>query len=128
MAKHHYSRQREMIYQQLKSTTEHPTAESIYRILKVDQPNLSLGTVYRNLNHLVEEGRIVRIPFDVDRYDGNASEHSHFYCGTCGRLYDVNLDIEQNLDEIVSDMGYQVDRHELIFKGVCSHCLKETVA
>ena len=78
-----YSRQRELIYRTLKASHEHPTAEMIYQALKPTNPNLSLGTVYRNLNLLVEEGIIARMSFQVERYDADLSPHAHFACSCC---------------------------------------------
>ena len=66
MAAKRYSRQRELIYQALRDTKEHPTADMIYQALRPEHPTLSLGTVYRNLNVLSSDGRIVRMPFSVD--------------------------------------------------------------
>ena len=64
-----YSKQRELIYNALLESAHHPTAEELYNLLKPTAPSLSLGTVYRNLNLLVEEGRAVRLPFATNRYD-----------------------------------------------------------
>ena len=83
MAATRYSRQRELIYQALQSTKEHPTADMIYQALKPENPSLSLGTVYRNLNLLASEGRIVRIPSSVDHYDGDTSPHSSSCSPAC---------------------------------------------
>lgn len=58
-----YSRQRELIYRALLASKAHPTADMVYQMLKPENPNLSLGTVYRNLNLLAEEGIVVRMPF-----------------------------------------------------------------
>lgn len=66
MAIKRYSKQRELIYDAVMNTTEHPTAETIYIWLKPDNPALSLGTVYRNLNQLVEEGNVMRLPFQLN--------------------------------------------------------------
>ena len=71
-----YSRQREMIYEAISKSDQHPTAEMVYRWLKPDNPSLSLGTVYRNLNLLTEEGRLVRMPFPVERYDAEIGRAS----------------------------------------------------
>lgn len=75
-----YSRQRELIYAALKGTDQHPTAEMIYQWLKPENPNLSLGTVYRNLNLLADEGAIARMAFPVERYDAETRPHPHFCC------------------------------------------------
>lgn len=123
MSKLRYSRQRELIYDTLKGSKRHPTAEMIYQMLKPENPSLSLGTVYRNLNLLAEEGIILRMPFAVDRYDANTEEHPHFLCKACGNLYDLEMFVGARLDSLVNDLGYQVDRHDLIFRGICKDCV-----
>ena len=117
-----YSHQREIIYEQLSQSREHPSAEQIYQALKPKNPSLSLGTVYRNLNRLAEEGRAVRMPFSTDRYDGCTIPHPHFYCERCGRLYDLEFVLESNPEEAVKKLGYQVERFDMIFRGVCPQC------
>lgn len=123
MSKLRYSRQRELIYDTLKCSKQHPTAEMIYQMLKPENPSLSLGTVYRNLNLLAEEGIILRMPFPVDRYDANTHEHPHFLCKTCGNLYDLEMSVGEKLDDLVNELGYQVERHDLIFRGTCKDCV-----
>lgn len=119
-----YSRKRELLYQKLVETNEHPTAEMLYQWLKPDCPNLSLGTVYRNLHLLVDEGLIVRMPFPVERYDARVHPHAHFLCQNCGRVYDLDeLPYDNILDQTVAGQwGHQVDRHALVFSGVCKIC------
>ncbi|MCI8478844.1 MAG: transcriptional repressor [Oscillospiraceae bacterium] len=118
-----YSRQRELIYQTIKGTDQHPTAEMVYNRLKPDNPSLSLGTVYRNLNLLAEEGLIVRMPFPVDRYDANTKPHSHFLCCQCGCVYDLPVPYDEALDQAASSAsGHQIQRHELLCYGICIHC------
>ena len=82
-----FSRQREIIYEQVRNFPVHPTAEEVYRALKNDNPNLSLGTVYRNLNQLSEAGMLLKIPIadGSDRFDGRADRHYHMICEKCGR-------------------------------------------
>ena len=122
-----YSRQRELIYQKLVETDEHPTAEMLYQCLKPENPNLSLGTVYRNLNLLVAEGIIVRMPFPVERYDAHTHAHSHFRCKVCGRVYDLKkLPYNSGLDQAAAACsGHQVDQHDLVFSGTCSACMQK---
>ena len=122
-----YSRQRELIYQKLVETDEHPTAEMLYQWLKPENPNLSLGTVYRNLNLLAEEGVIVRMPFPVERYDARTHPHPHFRCKACGRVYDMeDLPYDSGLDQAAEQCsGHQVDRHDMVFFGTCSACTKK---
>ncbi|MDF2838395.1 MAG: Peroxide stress regulator PerRNA, family [Evtepia sp.] len=125
MGESRYSKQRELIYDALASTKEHPSAEMIYKELKPSYPSLSLGTVYRNLNFLVEEGRAISIPSTVNRYDATTQDHPHFFCTCCGNLYDLDISMDQTLDEPVESLGYEVHRRDLIFNGLCPHCLKK---
>ena len=118
-----YSRQRELIFEILKHTTAHPTAEMIYQWLKPENPALSLGTVYRNLNFLANEGSIARMAFPVERYDATTAPHPHFCCDGCGSVYDVDLPYDSNLDQLaLTSSGHHVRRHEIIFHGLCSKC------
>lgn len=122
-----YSRQRELIFQRLMDTDEHPTAEMIYNWLKPDNPTLSLGTVYRNLNLLADEGVITRMPFPVERYDANTEPHPHFRCRACGGVYDLEgIEYDGGLDEAAAlCSGHLVDRHDLVFSGTCVHCTQK---
>ena len=83
-----YSRQREAIVQYLTGRTDHPSAETVYQALRQTHPNISLGTVYRNLGVLEENGQLMRIPMDngSDRFDPNVVPHYHFLCRKCGCL------------------------------------------
>lgn len=122
-----YSRQRELIHNQLMATDQHPTAEMLYQWLKPDNPNLSLGTVYRNLNLLADEGAITRMAFPVERYDANTMPHPHFQCRGCGNVYDLEgLPYDGALDAAAAQAsGHLVDRHELIFSGTCVRCTQK---
>ena len=118
-----YSRQRELIYAALKGTDQHPTAEMIYQWLKPENPNLSLGTVYRNLNLLADEGTITRMAFPVERYDYNTAAHPHFCCEVCGAVYDLDLPYDASLDEkALLASGHDVTGHEVLFRGTCVKC------
>lgn len=118
-----YSRQRELIYETLKGTNQHPTAEMVYQWLKPSNPNLSLGTVYRNLNLLADEGSVTRMAFPVERYDANTMPHPHFRCGACGGVYDMDLPYDSALDEqALLTSGHDVQGHEVIFHGTCVNC------
>lgn len=125
MAAKRYSRQRELIYHALQNTREHPTADMLYRALKPENPSLSLGTVYRNLNLLSAEGRITRMPFPVERYDANTSPHPHFACQYCGRVFDLDLPYHQELDRAVAAIGYDVEGHSVLFTGLCPQCAQQ---
>lgn len=127
MAGKRYSRQRELIHSSLLGTTQHPTAEMVYQWLKPENPNLSLGTVYRNLNLLANEGVIRRMPFPVERYDAETRPHPHFQCQACGQIYDLKgLTYDVALDEMASALsGHDVERHDLVFSGTCADCTQK---
>lgn len=97
----------------------------VYNQLKPQHPNLSMGTVYRNLNLLADEGVLIRMPFSVERYDATMEPHSHFRCNCCTRVLDLDLPYDVTLDETVHAVnGYHVTGHALIFEGTCPECLE----
>ena len=120
-----YSKQRELIFNNLKHRYDHPTAEMIYQDLKVDYHHLSLGTVYRNLNELVELGKILRInvPGDSDRFDKMLVKHSHFFCEKCKSILDIN---EINLNDVVNEIeinnNIKILSNQISLYGICSKC------
>ncbi|MCI5824044.1 MAG: transcriptional repressor [Candidatus Gastranaerophilales bacterium] len=117
-----YSKQRELIYEQLKSNPIHPTAEEVYLQLKPHHPNISLATVYRNLNKLAESSIIKKIQgLDAsDRFDHNTHEHYHFICEKCRRVYDVNLELLSYINDKVKDRN--IKSFDLLLKGICNNC------
>ena len=92
-----YSKQRELVMQTVQNLCDHPTAEEIYDAAVKECPGLSLGTVYRNLNSLVDAGRVrrVSIPGKADRFDHTLPWHSHLYCTVCGSVTDAEVDEKQ---------------------------------
>ena len=118
-----YSRQRELIYEALRQTEQHPTAEMIYQWLKPANARLSLRTVYRNLNLLADEGAIRRMAFPVERYDAKTMPHPHFCCDQCGAVYDLHLPYDAELDrQALLASGHDVTGHEVVFHGICTKC------
>lgn len=124
MTRKRRSAQRDLIYHYVKSVDCHPTAEMVYQALKDDSPGLSRGTVYRNLGILAQEGLLIRMPFPVERYDGNTVPHAHLICQHCGFVTDLSLDYESRLDEAVTRLyGCRIARHECYFYGQCAACV-----
>ena len=125
-----YSRQREAIIHFLKSRKDHPTAEVIYQHLKEEQPNLSLGTVYRNLNLLADIGEALRIPTPAggDRFDGRCEPHYHVVCTNCGKVFDLEMD-DSYIQKINEDANACFDGiiefHTTLFHGLCAECIKK---
>jgi len=123
--KYNYSRQREVIYRLLAGTTAHPTAEWLHLQARRELPQLSLGTVYRNLQILAEQGRVRELQFGADqtRYDAMMEPHHHFICTGCGSMTDVFLQRDLPLDRLggIPD-GAAVESMHLELFGKCSAC------
>ncbi|MFI3313783.1 MAG: transcriptional repressor [Eubacteriales bacterium] len=120
------SKKRDAILECLRSTKTHPTAEWIYQQLKPQIPNLSLGTVYRNLSLFRQEGTIVCLGTvnGLERFDGCTHPHVHFICQCCGAVHDVDdLEVPHQLKEQVSkSIGGHVSSCVLSFTGECDAC------
>ncbi len=121
-----YSRQRESIKNYLCGREDHPTADMIYTSIRREYPNISLGTVYRNLSLLVELGEIQKITTDgADRFDAKVIPHSHFICKKCGCVVDVMVPVEDPAANVNRLWEYgDVEECRLEFRGVCKTCKK----
>ena len=123
--KYKRSRQRKRILDVLKGTGSHPTASWIYGKLKGELPELSMGTVYRNLNILKEQGLIRKIDFGstFDRFDSNTAPHYHFICERCDSIIDLGMQIDEELNRRVERMtNLKTKRHRIEFYGLCDKC------
>ena len=110
-----YSRQRESIVNFLASRTDHPTAETIYQNIKKEFPNISLGTVYRNLSGV-----------GPDHYDYNTAPHYHFICRGCGRVMDIDLDFADELmTQVQESTDLAIESCSVSFTGLCPDCKNE---
>ncbi|WP_443662933.1 Fur family transcriptional regulator [Dysosmobacter sp.] len=118
-----YSRQRETIYQAVLASRAHPTAEMIHEQLRGELPQLSLGTVYRNLRLLVEEGRLQELGGSTARFDGVTAPHTHLRCKRCGQVLDLeSLPYDPALDRMAAAGGAVIESHSLVFTGLCPEC------
>jgi len=121
------TKQRKTILEEIKKSKSHPTADKIYDSVKKKIPDISLGTVYRNLDILSEEGlvRKLELAHTQRRYDGNMENHYHVLCTECGRIDDL---ITTGADDIEKLLGvksyYQITGHRLKFFGLCPDCKK----
>ena len=124
-----YSRQRVAILDFLKSRKDHPTAETVYTAVKEDFPNISLGTVYRNLALLSEMGVIQKVSAEngPDRFDYNSQPHTHFYCRGCDRMIDIDVPVEKELIYKVAE-AYSglIEKSSVQFTGLCPECVRNT--
>lgn len=120
------SKKRRAIFDALSASKEHPSAEMLYGSLKDKVPDLSLGTVYRNLAMFVEDGEAVSVG-NVDgqeRYDACTVPHPHFVCRRCGCVIDLELDADfaGMYDTLLETTGCRADYHSLTFYGLCEQC------
>ena len=120
-----YSKQREAIITVLRDMKTHPTASAVYEKVKEIIPNISLGTVYRNLNMLSDDGTIQKLSVGgADHFDGNANNHYHMLCTDCKRLYDVDYPVLEDIEKkAVNFVDGQITSHTITFIGVCNGCL-----
>ena len=123
-----FSRQRESIKDNLCRRKDHPTADMVYSDIRLIYPHVSLGTVYRNLARLVDQGEIAKIPTKdgTVRYDFRTDPHDHFICRKCGRVVDLESPsrIDQNTEcgHFPEDFDGVIEEREVTYYGVCGKC------
>ena len=119
-------RKRDAILQYLQSVTDHPSAEKVFTQLKPQIPDLSMGTVYRNLNLFKQQGLAVSVATvkGVERFDGNTDPHVHFICQDCDAVIDLmDIRIPEALKGTVeTNYGGSVSECMLCFSGLCQEC------
>lgn len=119
------TKQREAILKFLKNTHTHPTADQIYEEVRKDIPNISKGTVYRNLQVLREDGSISELNLNgtLSRYEEKQDRHYHFRCDQCGRVIDLEEPVNTEIDKRVAQRtGFKVLSHQTEFRGFCRDC------
>lgn len=123
-----YSKQRQLILETLMENPVHPTADWVYNRLKPENPELSMGTVYRNLNLLTDQGKIkkVSIPGEADRFDGEISCHIHFRCLRCNQVSDLGGETLREMTGFLARVheltGNVASPDHLVLEGVCKLC------
>lgn len=119
-------RKRNAILSYLQRVTNHPSAETIYSDLKSEIPDLSMGTVYRNLSLFKQQGLAVSVATvnGVERFDGNTAPHVHFICSDCDAVIDLlQLHTPESLSaSAAACVGGKVDSCQLCFTGTCRDC------
>lgn len=117
-----HSKQRDALLACLKATTAHPSAEELYSEMKKSFPNMSLATVYRNLNQLLSSGQIMNMNVGgTEHYDANCETHFHMVCKKCNSIVDIPHFVD--LKKMVNDMyNVKVENYSLIFYGLCNNC------
>ncbi len=123
-----YSKQSEEVLNTVLNSNNHPDAKEIYELVKLKIPNVSLGTVYRNLNTLAKEGLIRKIELDGgnDRFDKTLCLYNHLKCTTCGKVIDITPKLDQKeIKEIKSKTGFKITDSSFNINGICEKCKKE---
>ncbi|WP_461210668.1 Fur family transcriptional regulator [Desulfocurvus sp. DL9XJH121] len=118
------TKQRRIILDELRKLTSHPTADELYEIVRKRLPRISLGTVYRNLEVLSENGDILKLESagSQKRFDGEARAHCHVRCVHCGRVGDVEGEVPAPSVAGVTAPGFTITQGSVEFYGVCERC------
>jgi len=121
------TKQREAVLAAVKTHKNHPTADQIYLHVRGENPKISRGTVYRNLNLLVDNGEVRHVVMPgVDRFDWRIEPHYHLLCTQCGKVIDVPIPYRDELDKQLSEQtGYEIVRHLTVFEGLCPDCRRK---
>ncbi len=119
------TKQKEAILEVLRGTCSHPSADWIYNEVRKEIPNISLGTVYRNLRLLCRSGEVLELDLcgTLSRFDARMDNHYHFRCEKCGQVFDVDEPVNEEVDgRVARKTGFRVMYHRLEFRGFCLDC------
>jgi Fe2+ or Zn2+ uptake regulation protein len=125
------TKQRQIVLDELHRVKTHPSADTLFKMVRKRIPDISYGTVYRNLNLLKDENKVLELSFGKSscRYDGMVKEHFHFFCLECENVFDLEkADIGRLNKKIADKMNFKVEYHRLEFFGYCDSCKAETAA
>ena len=117
--------QKDLVRNAVCEMKNHPTSDEIYEFIKKSYPSIGRGTVYRNLDILVEEGKLrkVEVPDGPNRFDHSLIKHYHVRCLGCGRVMDVDMDqIPDLMEKIHNKNGIEFFEYDIMFKGLCRDC------
>lgn len=121
----------DLVLEAVKNLHCHATADEIYGEIVKTHPNVSKGTVYRNLQRLCETGDIRKreIPGGADRFDHICSNHYHVKCINCGHVFDVDMEYMDNIEKSIKNThGFVFTGHDIVFKGICPDCKSDSQA
>lgn len=120
--------QRQIILEELGKVTSHPTANEVYDMVRKRLPRIGLGTVYRNLELMAESGIILKLEVGgtQKRFDATVTPHYHIRCSSCGKVDDIDLEVQQEINEAAAKTcNYKILGHHIEFSGICSECLEK---
>jgi Fur family peroxide stress response transcriptional regulator len=126
-----HSRKRDAILEIIRSTKTHPGAQWVYDRLKPTIPDLSLGTVYRNLSQFKEEGTLASLGVvrGEERFDFTTLPHPHAVCTRCGKVEDLSGEARMKIEDMAVEIpGFVIDKRHTVFYGLCNDCEAETAA
>lgn len=121
------TKQRQLVLDAVLARCDHPSADQIYLDVRVIDNKISRGTVYRNLNILARQGKVltVKLP-QKDRYDSRLDTHYHLLCTECDAVTDVPIQYCESLDiQAAEKTGSTIERHRAVFEGLCPNCQKK---
>ena len=119
--------QRQIILEELSKVKTHPTASELYDMVRKRLPRIGLGTVYRNLELMAENGMILKLEVGgtQKRFDATTEDHYHIRCSECGRVDDIDIPVIDSLVESAAKTtSYQILGHHVEFTGICPDCQK----
>ncbi|WP_019178229.1 Fur family transcriptional regulator [Methanomassiliicoccus luminyensis] len=116
-----WTKQMKTIIDIVYNSNVHLTADEIYVEARKVLPNISLGTVYRNLNKLKAQGMVSEVPKGpLNTYAKHPDSNAHFECEKCHRLYCIPMDM--SVYDLSRKSGFQVNRCSLNMSGICKEC------
>lgn len=118
-----FSKQRDLILNIVQNTRIHPTADYVYEKARNKLPNVSLGTIYRNLGQLVDNNQLKSINIDgTIHYDAFLDDHQHFQCKTCNRVFDIEINTKDFVSQMESNTNHIIDNCQIHLIGICKDC------
>jgi len=120
--------QKKVILDAIRIIDNHPTVEDVYVEVKKTYATMSKNTVYRNLRVLAADGEIRKVSLrdEIERYENISKKHYHFQCDVCGKIFDVEMDYIEELDDTAKQMfDFDIKEHDITFRGICPECEKK---
>lgn len=127
MKNHRITKQENIVYDILLNNRIHPTIKEIYKLVKEKDSTIGQATVYRNINKLVELGKLRKLTIDSEnsRYDVDISNHSHFKCDICNKIYDITDDVASTYQYLSNKYNFVIEYIDLNISGICNDCKKD---
>ncbi len=125
--KHRLTPQRKIILEEIRKVHTHPTAEEVFEMVRERIPNISVATVYRNLEFLVEKGLIIKLKSKdkKTRFDGNEKPHFHLVCNCCFKIIDIfDCKCKPPCSKQINKCGFEIDTACMELSGLCKKCKK----